>query len=176
MASSTIGWQELPYARLPLPLDGSTLITRRLPPLDSSVGSHEVLLVSGACTDRDVMCGEETEVVGLFQLPAAQPLVNDSLVIKPGTHSKHLRVQRGQIVGLQTFMTGELFDILSQHGILRHSLGEVIEPAGKLTDALAADFRAGVDHGRTLPLAGALFQVRTRQVLDGRSVRPTSAF
>ena len=163
MASSSIGWQELPYARLPLPVDGSGLTWRDLVPLESPLGLHRVVFLSGASSDVDVMRGEETELVGLFTLPQAQELADSALVIKPGTHSKHLRVRDGRLVSFQTFMTGELFDVLARHSILQHSVSDA-EPGEAV---LVGDaFRHGVRAGCSLPLGAALFRVRTRQLLD----------
>jgi 2-dehydro-3-deoxygalactonokinase len=165
MASSSIGWLELPYARLPLPLEGSRLVWRELDAVESDVGSHRALLISGACTDTDVMRGEETELVGLFTLPIAQRLATGSLVVKPGTHSKHLRVESGRIIGFETFMTGELFEVLRDHSVLRHS---VDAPSGSDSFSAAdeAELRAGLRHARSTSLSAALFRVRTRQLLD----------
>jgi 2-dehydro-3-deoxygalactonokinase len=175
MASSSIGWEDLPYAPLPLPLDGSRLAWRELEPLRTEPGVHRVVLISGASSATDVMRGEETEMVGLFALEAARPLAARALVIKPGTHSKHLRVEVGQIVGLQTFMTGELAEVLGRHSVLAHSIDR--EAAVEwLSDKVAGDFRAGVRHALELPLAAALFRVRTRQVLDNLSGASNRAF
>lgn len=164
MASSSIGWQELDYARLPLALDGSDLPVCELAPMASELGAHRVILISGARSQTDVMRGEETEVLGLFSVPAIHELAAGSLVIKPGTHSKHLGVQDGRIVGLQTFMTGELFDVLSRHSILRHSLAEAESEPLSPDDAQRA-VCAGVRHGAATPLSAALFRVRTRELL-----------
>ena len=164
MASSSIGWQDVAYARLPLSLDGSQLPWIELEPIESDLGSHRVVLISGACTESDVMRGEETELTGLFTLPDAARHAAASLVIKPGTHSKHLRVENQKIVGLQTFMTGELFDVLGQHSILRHSLDDSATAGLHSAEALD-DLRAGMRHGCTTPLSAALFRVRTRQLL-----------
>ena len=63
----------------------------------------------------DVMRGEETQVLGLLPaLPGAGP----HTVCLPGTHSKWVRLQGGAIQEFATFMTGELFALLSQHGTL----------------------------------------------------------
>jgi 2-dehydro-3-deoxygalactonokinase len=164
MASSSIGWQDVPYARLPLSLDGSQLQWLELKPIESDVGSHRVVLISGVCSKSDVMRGEETELTGLFTLPVAADLATGSLVIKPGTHSKHVRVENQKIVGLQTFMTGELFGVLAKHSILRHSLDDP-DTARLPSVEVLADLRGGVRHARTIPLSGALFRVRTRQLL-----------
>jgi 2-dehydro-3-deoxygalactonokinase len=165
MASSSIGWQEVAYARLPISLDGSQLPWLELKPIESDLGSHRVVLISGACSKSDVMRGEETELIGLFTLPVAAALAAESLVIKPGTHSKHVRVEDQKIVGLQTFMTGELFGVLGQHSILRHSL-ENSAAGGLHWKEAEAELRAGVRHVRSIPLSSALFRVRSRQLLD----------
>jgi 2-dehydro-3-deoxygalactonokinase len=175
MASSSIGWQQLPYAPLPLALDGSQLAWRELPAVESSLGPHRVILISGACTDTDVMRGEETELVGLFTMPIAARWAERSLVILPGTHSKHLGVENGQIVALQTFMTGELFDLLCEHSVLRHSV-EAPPPSDAWTPKALAELRRGVRHGRSTPLSAALFRVRTRQLLDNLPGDANSAF
>ena len=41
----------------------------------------------------------------------------------PGTHCKWVRVADGAVAGFTTWLTGELFSVLSQHSILRHALG-----------------------------------------------------
>jgi 2-dehydro-3-deoxygalactonokinase len=65
----------------------------------------------------NVMRGEETQVLGVLQsLPAG---AGDNLLIGlPGSHSKWVEVADGCIVHFDTFMTGELFAVLSEHSIL----------------------------------------------------------
>ena len=174
MASSSIGWHELPYARLPLPVDGSGLTWRDVDPLESKVGTHRVVLVSGARSDVDVMRGEETELVGLFTLPQAEKLTDNALVIKPGTHSKHLRVQGGRLTEFQTFMTGELFDVLCRHSILQHSTRVADGTADSPPDL--ESLREGVRAGAAMPLGAALFRVRTRQLLSELPAAANRAF
>ena len=173
MASSSIGWQELPYAKVPFGLDGAELICKELQ-LGGGKSRQRIVLVSGACTEADVMRGEETQALGVFQLPVAQALAERSLLILPGTHSKHLRVARGRVEGFRTFMTGELFEVLSKHSILRHSLDE--SPAGALEGKSLEAFGAGVDQVRDLPLSAALFRVRARAVLGGSGAETNRAF
>jgi 2-dehydro-3-deoxygalactonokinase len=163
MASSSIGWRELPYASLPISLNGSELVWQELPPVASVVGEHRVLLISGVRSQSDIMRGEESELIGLFTLPEVAELAASSVVIKPGTHSKHLRIRDGALVDFQTYMTGELFAVLSKHSVLKHSVGE--EPAGPHVPPASEDFLAGVEHARSRPLSSAMFQVRTRDVL-----------
>src|SRR4051812_24722841 len=65
MASSTIGWQEIPYASAPLSLDGSNLrfstVEWDKPPF---VGG--TYIISGVATKDEIMRGEEIEAIGLL--------------------------------------------------------------------------------------------------------------
>lgn len=160
MASSTLGWKELPYARLPFALDGSTAVWERL--------DARTILVSGFCSESDMVRGEETQALGIaatLGTASADP----ACWILPGTHSKHLEVRSGFIVEVRTFMTGELFDLLTHHSVLRHT-----------TDGQApfdADaFAEGVEAARQGPVTGALFQARTRQVLGHKPAAANASF
>jgi 2-dehydro-3-deoxygalactonokinase len=175
MASSSIGWHELPYAQLPLGLDGDGLIWQELP-RPEGFPAGRLALISGAATGRDVLRGEETQALGLFQLPETAKAKAASLVILPGTHSKHLRIVAGRIDDFQTFMTGELFEILAAHSILRHSVSQDANPSLPATDQWRVAFCQGVEQAAELPLSAALFQVRTRQVLEARSDVSNRAF
>ena len=166
MASSSVGWQELPYARVPLPIDGSELVWHELEPIESGEGTHRVILVSGLASHSDVMRGEETQLVGLFQLPVAKALAARSLVVMPGTHSKHVTIHNNQIIAFWTFMTGELYEVLGEHSILRHSIGQPTSLSQDLSGEVLMAFRWGVEWAGARPLSAALFRVRTRQVLD----------
>jgi len=62
----------------------------------------------------NVMRGEETQVLG-----ALHSLPNEAVLIGlPGSHSKWVEVTEGCIVHFDTFMTGEIFAVLSDHSIL----------------------------------------------------------
>ena len=159
MASSSIGWRELPYALLPFSLEGSSVVGQWVEP--------EVYLISGVRGANDMMRGEETQALGWAeQVGDALPL--RATLVLPGTHSKHLRLQSGNLTGITTFMTGELFEMLRTHSMLRHSMDLVAagEPEramhwGAFQEGVAASARSG--------LASNVFQVRTRQVLRGCS-------
>src|SRR5206468_575734 len=89
--------------------------------------------------------------------------------VLPGTHSKHLEVKAGRIEGFRTYMTGELFDLLARRSVLRHST----DPNAPFDRAAFVD---GVGRAQEEPLAAALFQVRTRQVLDRREAPANTSF
>ena len=163
MATSSVGWKELPYAAVPFRLDGADARIEWLQlerPDDSPL---PVLLVSGVASAWEMMRGEETQVMGLLALPQFAMCREESLVILPGTHSKHIRVRDRKVTDLQTYMTGELFQVLTEHSILKFTTADA--------DPLSLDqsaFRAGVDAARSPGLASSLFQVRARGILGGQ--------
>jgi 2-dehydro-3-deoxygalactonokinase len=171
MASSSVGWRELPYAHVPVGLDGSGLTQ------DSfalNVGDNRrmrIHLVSGVRAETDMMRGEETEIIGLFSGGRHARIAEEGIAVLPGTHSKHVRLRNRQITGFRTYMTGELFDVLSAHSLLRASVQPaegapsttLLEPAAH--EAFVAGIRASSDSG----LAGGLFQTRVRTVLHAVS-------
>lgn len=65
MASSSAGMAELPYRALPFLIDRDELITRSIPA--GKDFSHPVLLISGLTNGRDVMRGEEVQLIGCLQ-------------------------------------------------------------------------------------------------------------
>lgn len=119
MASSSIGIRELPYAGLPFSLDGRDAVIQKIRPDENR--AHEVLLISGLSARTDVMRGEETQMIGLnavYSAGAGETVIR----IFPGTHSKHVQVLDGKIVDFKTYMTGELFDVISNSSILKEAV------------------------------------------------------
>jgi 2-dehydro-3-deoxygalactonokinase len=175
MASSTVGWRELPYAPAPFPLDGRGV---RAEPLRWNqpdwVGT--TLLISGVATVQDMMRGEETEIIGLMSEPGLAVLGERCLLILPGTHSKHVRIENHAMVDWRTFMTGELFDVLGRHSLLRASVESGACSSGPSSEADRAAFCEGVIWAREHGLPGGLFRVRTRAVLDQRPLAENTWF
>src|SRR3546814_9542220 len=86
------------------------------------------LIVPGLSCERpdgsaDVMRGEETQIFGL-----AESLAGPAMLCMPGTHSKHVWLRDGRIERFATAMTGEVFALLSRHGLLAAMLQTA--PAG----------------------------------------------
>ena len=162
MASSSLGWRELAYATVPFALDGSSLVTAQV----AADGLGPILLISGVATDRDVMRGEETELIGLLAHPEMKRYQRDSVVIMPGTHCKHVDVVGGNIETFQTAMSGELYEILAAHSVLR---GSVAGAGNDFGEEQRHGFRDGVHIGFEAPLPQALFNVRTYSLLKGWS-------
>ena len=165
MVGSAQGWREVAYAGCPA--DESALAAQLLH--FEALPGVPLHIVPGVRVDGerpDVMRGEETQVIGLLSRQPA--LVARCSLLMPGTHSKWVQVQGGAIIGLHTYMTGELYALLAQHSILGR-------PAREAASAMASDaapdaaFERGVAAART-HVAGAmplLFSVRTL-VLTGQ--------
>ena len=124
MAGSKLGWIEAPYCACPA---GFADIARQL----TWVQPGRIAIVPGlrcetngiagaAGLERlpDVMRGEETQVFGALKLTG----LADGLFVLPGTHSKWVQVESGVIVRFTTYMTGEIYALLSQQSILARSL------------------------------------------------------
>ncbi len=159
MASSSIGMTELPYKKLPFRLDGSDLATRLLPATQSF--PYPTLVISGVAAEDDVMRGEETQMVG-----GVQPLngAEVQLMIHPGTHCKHILARGGEVVSFKTYMTGELFSLLSTQSILAASVVK-----GGSFSMHRGHFESGLTDAAGRQLLHTLFRVRTGDLFKRRT-------
>lgn len=157
MAGSQKGWAQVPYTPTPADAQAIASSTRPVPdrPNTRIVGgvSHQLT------ADRpEVMRGEEVQALGALAL---QP--DTRWLCMPGTHTKWVRIDQGNIAWFATFMTGELFAWLTRDSIIATQ----IEGAGF--------DHAGFDAGLSLAheggaLTSALFQLRTRYLAG--SIKP----
>lgn len=175
MASSSIGWKELPYAQLPFALSGETLVYQKFPLTTPNGNAYDVILASGIASETEIMRGEECELIGVGALETYRERLQDCRIVLPGTHSKHVIVRNHQIVDFQTALTGELFDVLSKHSILASSVSLAQSPTTSDPELRNA-FRAGVDFVHQTGLIKSLFRVRTRQVLQHTTAETNSQF
>jgi len=156
MGSSSIGITELPYGEIPFDIAASHLPVKALN-ADNDC-THPILLVSGLKSTRDVMRGEETMLAGAnFKREGA------ALFIFPGTHSKHVLVKDSLLVDTNTYMTGELFDLLTSKSILSKSVKK------NETGLINSSFAEGVKEAATGNLLNVLFHVRSNQLLGNIS-------
>lgn len=161
MAGARQGWMEAPYLEAPTDLRG--LIEGAVHP-GMPDGSLSVSILPGVCQRQggeNVMRGEETQLLGLAELFPDY----SGLVCMPGTHSKWAMLEGTRIERFTTAMTGEMFELLKTHSVLRHSLNGELDGAGR-----AEGFRAGAEDGLAHPadLLGMLFGVRAATLLSGR--------
>lgn len=162
MVGSRNGWVETPYAPCPA---GADELRRLLVRFEAGGAAVSIVPgVSGASPRGapDVMRGEETQILGALAL---RPDLSHGrrLIALPGTHTKWAGVEDGRIAGFQTALTGELFALLRDHATLARVGGD--DPAG------AGDgFERGLERQDEAGEAGllhALFEVRSRQLVDG---------
>ena len=177
MASSSIGMQEVPYATLPFAVDGSRASVRYFetqPGVAQPDFPHDLLLISGVSSEDDVMRGEETQLVGLIALlDLSGAELTNAIYIFPGTHSKHLCVENRELVRFDTYMTGELFDLMARQSILNDSVD--LTNLSDCTDANIQAFRHGVKQSKSSVILNGLFRIRTNQLLH-KSTKTENAF
>lgn len=156
MVGSRQGWAEAPYHTVPCaPLPGGFARPK--------VGDPRlnVYVIPGLkqTAPADVMRGEETQIAGFLAL---NPKF-DGVLCLPGTHTKWAHVSAGEIVSFQTFMTGEMFSLLANASVLRHS----VAAHGWDQDAFLA--AVGDTLSRPERLAAGLFSLRAEALISALS-------
>ena len=162
MVGSRQGWVEAPYRTVPC-----TPLSEDLTRAPTQTGLR-VFVVSGLsqADPADVMRGEETQIAGFLSLNPGW----DGVLCLPGTHTKWVHLSAGEVVSFQTFMTGELFNLLGTASVLRHSVTltstwEDAAFAEAVSDAMA----------RPEKLAARLFGLRAGDLLHNKNKADTSA-
>jgi 2-dehydro-3-deoxygalactonokinase len=151
MAGSRQGWQEAPYCPCPAGFAelGQHLLWLQADRIALVPGLS--CMADGPLGIPDVMRGEEVQIFGALQLARR----DTATLLLPGTHSKWVQVQAGRVKQFQTFMTGEVFALMSQHSIL----GKTLDANGAFDESV---FLQGIDQSQQ---AGSvlhhLFAVRT---------------
>ncbi len=165
MVGSRQGWHEARY--LDAPIDLAKI-------MDAAIcvpgTSRDIFILPGiAQRDRaapDVMRGEETQLAGAA-LGSLGVFGNDetalTLACLPGTHSKWAAIRGDTIERFSTVMTGELFTLIANQSILRHTLHDAPNVAADdpaFATAVSAAFAAPADW------MAELFRVRAGALLD----------
>jgi len=155
MVGSRQGWREASYLELPA---GPEHAAAALTVVDLGAGSR-LHIVPGAHDQpspgrHDVMRGEETQVWGCAAAAG--------WCVLPGTHSKWVRLDAaGRVTRLHTYMTGELYALLSQHG----TPGRLMVHGRRDDAAFAAGLTLGAaEHAQATQ---ALFAARTAGLVGG---------
>ena len=114
MAGARQGWIEAPYLHTPTRLDALHDGAQRV----DTQGDVRILpgIAQADAAAPDVMRGEETQLLGVTEPDFT------GLVCIPGTHSKWVWIDAGSVVSFTTYMTGELFSVITQHSILKHAV------------------------------------------------------
>ncbi len=162
MASSTIGIVELPYATTIFPLSGQHVIYKKIEA--GYANPYPVYIISGLRHKDEVMRGEETQLIGLAEMIKD---LNSGVCtcILPGTHSKHIKIRKGNITAFSTCITGELFNLLRRHGVIGKSVAE-LSSTGMLSESAKSAFQDGVKTSIGNNLLNTIFRVRTNQLFN----------
>lgn len=157
MASASIGLKEVPYATIPFSISQPTLVVKHFPA--DVTFPNELHLYGGLSTSKDVMRGEEVQLLGLSHLIKESACV----CILPGTHSKHILIENKMVVDFQTFMTGECFQLMATQSILKGS----VRKDKTFGESQEATFKKGVLKAKAGNVLNNLFTVRTNTLLKG---------
>jgi 2-dehydro-3-deoxygalactonokinase len=159
MIGSRQGWHEAPYLDCPsTPAAAATAFTSFS--LTENVDMHIIpgLRYGNGSNMYDVMRGEETQIWGSEVDP-------DTCCVLPGTHSKWAFVgEDARITRFATYMTGELYGLLTKHGILGRLMefGTPDEEAFSMGAKLGLQSRSDATH--------VIFAARTAGLMD--QIRP----
>ncbi|MBC7599377.1 MAG: 2-dehydro-3-deoxygalactonokinase [Polaromonas sp.] len=167
MVGSALGWHEVPYVDRSVALDALPAHLFMVP--DAPTAARCVIVPGYCIRDQwgqpDVMRGEETQLLGALALGH-----HSGWFVLPGTHSKWVELDHGRILQLRTYMTGELFNLLGQHGTLAAAIGKA-EP---VWDASA--FADGVHAAGKGALSHQLFSCRARVVCGDMPAASSQAY
>ncbi|MBR6767449.1 MAG: 2-dehydro-3-deoxygalactonokinase [Clostridia bacterium] len=128
----------------------------------------------GNFSGMDMMRGEETEAIGLFELLKPK---EDCVFVLPGSHNKFVMMDKnGSIQGCMTSISGELLDVITHGTILADSVGRSfvsaeaydreMAAAGALECAKSGIGRAAFG-GRILQTLGAMEKEKIQSYLLG---------
>jgi 2-dehydro-3-deoxygalactonokinase len=159
MVGSRQGWREAPYlpcpATLALAVNCMTTIDIASP---GQLAARRLHIAPGLrCLDEAgefyVMRGEETQIWGAG-------LAAEGCCVLPGTHSKWAWVDgSGAISRFATYMTGEFYGLLTQHGILGRLMQFDDAPGTLRQDEFSRGVKLGLaQHGQ---LSHTVFAART---------------
>lgn len=160
MVGSRQGWIEASYLSAPCSPNGRFTTV----PVNDPRIKVNILPGIKQLSPADVMRGEETQIAGL--------LINDKnftgVVCLPGTHSKWANVVNGKVTQFQTFLTGELFALLSKQSVLRHCLDD----SSWDEEAFQSAVKDSLQHPENV--SAALFSIRAQSLVS--DLPATSAY
>ncbi|WP_280153610.1 2-dehydro-3-deoxygalactonokinase [Piscinibacter sp. XHJ-5] len=153
MVGSAQGWHPVPYVDSGTPLESLARCLFAVPDAPRGLDCRIVpgCRWRGDAGEVDVMRGEETQLLGAVALGR-----RDGGFVLPGTHSKWVALRDGRIEHFSTYLSGELFALLSQHGTLAPLVREPRDDE--------AAFAAGVQASARAALSHVLFECRARVV------------
>ncbi len=167
MITSRQGWVERPYVNCPA---GPEQLAQAIHALRLASGRTIHFLtglhLKSPTLGHDVMRSEETQVFGALNLGARH-------FVTPGTHSKWIDVENGQITNFATYVTGEIFAVVKAHSILGRLMVNDVDDDHAFLQGIDRAFAdpAGLLHNlfsaRSLALFDALAPEKISSYLSG---------
>ena len=156
MVGAKQGWTEVPYAKAPCEVLKLNLGTPKV-----KNKKLKVYILSGISQNNpeDVMRGEETQLAGFL---LDNPTFNGSICL-PGTHSKWVNVEKYKILNFNTYLTGELYEIVKKYSVLKHSLSNNDICEKKLIEGVEITLKSPNN------FSNKLFQLRAKDLLKNQS-------
>lgn len=156
MIGASTGWKETEYCSLP------TGVNSLASNLVSVPSKSPIWIIPGVFTrdlinTPDVIRGEEVQAFASIQ----DSHLNDTLIVMPGTHSKWVKMQDGQIVDFRTYMTGDLHAAILNHTIVSKL---VSGPAEHNTEVFLRAVETGYDYSDDL--THIIFGSRSKVLFD----------
>ncbi len=156
MAGAAQGWVEAPYIDTPAKLDEIPLHAVLVP------GTEGIVRILPGLAQRDmsapdVLRGEETLLLGAVLAKSVS-----GTICLPGTHSKWVMIDKGEVSRFSTSMTGEVFSLLKTRSVLSHTVNQT-----PTVDSESEAFQSAVEEALNRPekILQALFSVRSTPLL-----------
>lgn len=169
MITSEFGLVNLPHLTAPVGIKElhSAIETVKIPEISSlPISFIRGVKTVGSLDATDMMRGEETELMGLFDSS-----YGECIYVLPGSHSKLIYTDKsGRITRFSTTLTGEMLSALSSGTILRDAVSLSCEELD--TNSLEDGFSYALAHG----INEALFKTRILKNLFGKGESPCYSF
>jgi 2-dehydro-3-deoxygalactonokinase len=162
MVGSRNGWHETAYVPCPASFDDLRASFGHVQHRNVAISIVPGLSCISPVGAPDVMRGEETQIFGALQLNSNLAQGRHILAL-PGTHTKWVVLENARVINFQTALSGELFALLRTHSTL-------LRTGTTATNQLDnTAFQQGLQQGADGALLHRLFQVRSRQLIEGFS-------
>ena len=153
MVGARQGWIGAPYMEVPCePLSPDSFTT-------APTADHRIAVrIAGGLRQSDppdVIRGEETQIAGLL----TERRGFKGVACMPGTHTKWVEISGGRVIRFKSFISGELFSLLQNHSVLKHSL------ASENIDDAAFEDELDRLAGRSDAPLSAMFSLRAEDLL-----------
>ncbi len=152
MLGSKQGWFEVAYIETPC---YATTLPSQAHTKDPRIQVHICPGIKQP-SPADVMRGEETQIAGFI----ASNTAFNGLICLPGTHSKWAEIQSQKVQKFQTYLTGELYGLLANQSVLRHSL----DTNAWDDEAFCEAVLFSVNHPQSI--SAKLFSLRAQALID----------